>query len=246
MKRIAIVLMLCLPVVSCSVSQKAINAEVQEVKARQKANVEEQKVLVKTHKELAKLSKQQLNELASRIARKEARRYKKEGWTVNIGSLPLDKQLDKSFLMQYEFGTDGKPKYIMSEGSSLGATYEAARMQATELAKINLAGQVQTEVSALIETTLQNSQISQKEADSITESLMTSKNLIAVKLGRTLLVIECYRDVKEKRKVINKEVKVQLAYDYLEAAKAAKEAMAQELQAKGQDLDGQLQKVFGF
>ena len=238
--------MICLTAASCSVSRNQVRSEVQDVKMRQKANVEEQKVLVKTHKELAKLSRQQLNELASKAARKDAKRYKKEGWTVNIGSLPLDKQLDKSYIMQYEFGNDGEPKYIMGEGSSLGATFEAARMQASELAKINLAGQVQTEVSALIETTLQNSQISQKEADSITESLMKAKNSIAVKLGRTLPVIECYRDIKESRKVVNKEVKVQIAYDFLAAAKAAKETLAQELQAKGQNLDGQLTKVFGF
>lgn len=48
-------------------------------------------------------------------------------------------------------------------------------MQALELAKQNLAGQIQTEVTALIENTVANKQLSQEQAASVTQSVMASK-----------------------------------------------------------------------
>lgn len=47
---------------------------------------------------------------------------------------------------------------------SIGENYDAAKMQALELAKQNLAGQIQTEVTALVENTVANKQLSQEQA----------------------------------------------------------------------------------
>ena len=64
----------------------------------------------KERAELIKSSKKQLSQRASRAARKEAKRMKKEGWKTTPGALPLDKQLDKSYLMQYEYDENMFPK----------------------------------------------------------------------------------------------------------------------------------------
>ena len=56
----------------------------------------------KERQELAKASKKELNEKASKAARKEAKRLSKEGWKTAPGALPLEKQLDKSYMMQYQ------------------------------------------------------------------------------------------------------------------------------------------------
>ena len=85
--------------------------------------------------ELNKASKKELNEKATKAARKEAKRLTKEGWKTAPGALPLDKQLDRSYLMQYQFDDDGYPKFIMAEAMSTGGNYDAAKMQALELAK---------------------------------------------------------------------------------------------------------------
>ena len=45
----------------------------------------------KERQELAKASKKELNEKASKAARKEAKRLSKEGWRTAPGSLPLEK-----------------------------------------------------------------------------------------------------------------------------------------------------------
>lgn len=94
----------------------------------------------KERKEILKLSNRELNQKVSKVAHKEAKRLKKEGWMTTPGSLPLDIQLDKSYQMQYEYDGDMYPKYIMGEAMSTGGNYDTAKMQALELAKQNLAG----------------------------------------------------------------------------------------------------------
>jgi len=102
------------------------------------------KELAKERKTLLKMSKSQLTAKASKDARKNAKKLTKEGWTVAPGALPLEKQLDKSYMMQYEFDENQFPKYIMGEAMAIAENYDAAKMQALELAKQNLAGQIQT------------------------------------------------------------------------------------------------------
>ena len=81
-----------------------------------------------------------LNERSVKAARKEARRLKKEGWSVSPGALPLEKQLDRAYTMQYEYDTDNYPKYIMADAQSVGQNYDAAKMQAMELGGQQAAG----------------------------------------------------------------------------------------------------------
>ena len=200
------------------------------------------KELAKERKELMKASKAELNEKASKDARKEAKKLKKEGWTTAPGALPLEKQLDKSYLMQYEYDEEMFPKYIMGEAMSIGSNYDAAKMQALELAKQNLAGQIQTEVTALIENTVANEQLEAEQAESITRSVMASKNLISQSIGRTITVIEVYRTLSNK----NKEVLVRIAYNSNMAKKAAKKAIKEDLEKKGDELHNKLDELLGW
>ena len=196
----------------------------------------------KERKEIYKSSKTQLNEKASKAARKEAKEMKKEGWQTAPGALPIEKQLDKSYMMQYEYDVDMYPKYIMGEAMSVGGNYDAAKMQALELAKQNLAGQIQTEVTALIENTVANEQLSGEEAESVTRSIMAAKNLISQSLGRTNPVVEVYRTLSNK----NKEVLVRIAYSGDAAKKIAKEAVRKELEQRGDDLHKKLDELLGW
>ena len=200
------------------------------------------KELAKERKELVKASKAELNEKATKTARKEAKRLKKEGWTTAPGALPLERQLDKSYLMQYEFDEDMFPKYIMGEAMSIGGNYDAAKIQALELAKQNLAGQIQTEVTALIENTVANEQLEEEQAQSITRSVMVSKNLISQSIGRTVPVMELYRTLPNK----NKEVLVRIAYNSEMAKKAALKAVKEDLEKKGDELHNQLDELLGW
>ncbi len=200
------------------------------------------KEITKERKALIKASKSELNDKASKAARKEAKRLKKEGWTTAPGALPLDKQLDKSYLMQYQFDENMYPKYIMGEGMSVGGNYDAAKMQALELAKQNLAGQIQTEITALIENTVANKQLSAEEAASVTQSVMASKNLISQSIGRTIPVVEAYRTLSNK----SKEVLVRIAYNSEMAKEAAKDIVRKDLEQRGDELHGDLDRLLGW
>lgn len=196
----------------------------------------------KERKELAKVSKKELNEKASKAARKEAKLLSKEGWKTAPGALPLEKQLDKSYMMQYQYDSDGFPQFIMAEAMSVGGNYDAAKMQALELAKQNLAGQIQTEVTALVENTVANEQMDQSEAASITRSVMAAKNLISQSIGRVIPIVETYRVVNGN----NREVLVRVAYSQDMAKAAAKKAVRKELEARGDSLHGKLDQLLGW
>lgn len=196
----------------------------------------------KERKEVVMASKAQLNERASKTARDEAKRLKKEGWQAAPGALPVEKQLDKSYLMQYEYNEEMYPKYIMGEGMSIGGNYDGAKMQALELAKQNLAGQIQTEVTALIENTVANEQMSAEDAATATRSISAGKNLISQSIGRTMVVVELYRTLQNK----NKEVMVRIAYNGDMAKKLAKEAIRKQLAKEGEDMQKKLDELLGW
>ena len=201
------------------------------------------KEIRKQRQEIRKMTKKDLNEKATKAARKEAKVLKKAGWVVSPGALPLEKQLDRSYNMEMEYDENLFPKYIMANAQSIGENYDAAKTSALSLAITNLAGQIQTEVTALVENTVANKQLEANEAASIAETVMSSKNLISQSIGRTLTVVECYREVKKGG---NKEVLVRIAYNGEMAKAAAKKAVRDELEKKGANLHEQLDKVLGF
>lgn len=144
--------------------------------------------------------------------------------------------------MQMEYDDNMYPKYLMGEAMSVGENYDGAKMQALELAKQNLAGQIQTEVTALIENSVANNQLGAEEAATVTKSVMAAKNLISQSIGRTITVVELYRTLNNK----NKEVLVRIAYNGEMAKAAAKKAMREELEQKGNDLHEKLDSLLGW
>lgn len=201
-----------------------------------------EKEKLKARQEQTKRTQKELNKKAGKIARKEAKQLRKEGWLVSPGAMPLEKQLDKSYMMQMQYDDEGFPLYIMAEAMSIGGNYDAGKMQAIELAKLNLAGQLQTEITALIESSVANEQLSQSDAESLTRTVMASKNLISQSLGRTLPVVEAYRVVDGN----NREVLVRMAYDQNSVKAAAKAAIKKDLEARGDSLHAKLDSLLGW
>lgn len=196
----------------------------------------------KDRKELRKMSREVLKEKASKDARKEAKKLRKEGWMAAPGALPIERQLDKSYMMQQEYDDDMFPKFLMGEGMSIAENYDAGKMQATELAKQNLAGQIQTEVTALIENNVSNKQLSADEAASVSQTVMGAKNLISQSIGRVITIVELYRTKKNG----NKEVLIRIAYNSQMAKEAAKKAVRKDLEEKGEELINQIDKALGW
>lgn len=197
---------------------------------------------MKERKELLKMSKGELNQKASKDARKEAKRLEKEGWRIAPGALPIAKQLDRVYVMKYELDDDMFPKWIMGEAMSIGENYDAAKMQALALAKQNLAGEIKTEVTALIKNNVDNKQLSAEEAASVTKSISGGMQLIEQSIGRTITVTEMYRTLRNK----NKEIRVQIAYNAKMAKEAAKKAVREDLEKEGEELGKKLDEIIGW
>lgn len=194
---------------------------------------------LKARKTMNKYAKKELSEKASKTARKAAKAYIRDGWEIAPGHLPLEKQLDRAYTMQYEFDESGYPLYLMSEATSVGQNYDAAKFQAMELSKLQLAGQVSSEIVGIVENTVANNELSPEEAVSVLETVSASKNIISQKIGRVITVVECHRTLSNK----NKEVRVQIAYNSKAAMESAKNVIRKELEKKGEDLHEKLDSL---
>ena len=200
------------------------------------------KEIRKERQVIAKLAKNELKAKVDKSTKQEAKRLKKEGWIVTPGALPLEKQLQRSYQMEYEYDANLFPKYILANAQTIAEHYDAAKVTATSLAITNLAGQIQTEVAALVENTVANKQLKADEAASVSKSVMAAKNVIAQSIGRTLVVVECYRVLKNG----NREVMVRLAYSGDMAKENVKQAIRKDLEKRGDELQGKLDKILGL
>jgi hypothetical protein len=178
---------------------------------------------------------------AMKQARVEARKYRKQGYYIAPGALALDKQLENSWMKQMENDDKGNPKYIMSTGNSVAETQTAAKLQATETAKLELAGQVTTQVAALIENSIANQQLNNEEAASVTKTVAASKNLIAQEIGRILPMVEMYKKIGK-----NVECNLRLAYDVDTAFDIAKKVIRKNLEEETKLAHEKLEKIMNF
>ncbi len=188
-----------------------------------------------------KTPEKQLKEKASRQARKEARKYTKDDYYIAPGALPLEKQLENAWLKQYENDDKGSPRYIVESGNSVAETQTAAKLQANETAKLNIAGAITTSVAALIENNIANMQLNNEDATSVTKTVAAAKNLIAQELGRTLPLVEIYKKIGK-----NVEADIRLAYDYQNAMEAAKKVIRKQLEDETKILQDRLDGLMKF
>lgn len=195
------------------------------------------KEVIKDKQRVEKMSDKQLNSKASKLAKKEAKALKKQGFKEPVGKLPLEKQLDRAYHMQYELDENGNDKYLFENGIGMGSDFNASKDNAMYNAKVALAGQIQEKITAITEGTLGT-----KEGESINETIKASKSFIAQNLSRVLTLVECYKQDKNGKF----EVHIQIAYNYKQAMAAAAESIKAELEKKGVELHGELDKLLNL
>ena len=186
-------------------------------------------------------AQKELTSKAIKAARKEAKKFNKDGFYVANGALPLDKQLESGWLKQLAKDEDGLPQYIVETGNSVAETQTAAKIQATETAKLNIAGTITTQIAALIENNIANQQLNNQEAASVTKTVAASKNMIAQELGRTLLLVEMYKKIGK-----NVECDIRLAYDYKNAKEMAKKVIRKQLEEQTKILQDKLDNLMNI
>lgn len=186
--------------------------------------------------------RKEMKRKAYKAARKEARRFRKDGWYVAPGALPMDKQVEKSWERQYEEDENGYPQYLVATGNSVAESQSAAKLQALELAKLELAGIVETNIVAIIENSVANNQLSREDAASVTKTVAASKNIIAQEIGRVITFFEIYREVGDA----NIEASVRIGYNTEIAYDTAKKAIKEQLEDKTEELHKKLDKILDF
>lgn len=190
----------------------------------------------------AKDAEKDLKKKSVKMARKEAKKLKKEGYFVAPGALPMDRQLEKAFIKQNMEDENGYPTYIVAPGNGVAGTQTAAKIQATETAKLTLAGTISTNIAALIENNIANEQFTREEAATVTKIVAASKSIIAQELGRVIPLSEMYKEVGEE----NIQADVMIAYDSKTAMDMAKQIVRKQLSEEADDLQDKLDKMLDF
>ena len=194
---------------------------------------------IKDQKKYEKILDKELQKKAIKEARKEAKQLEKEGFRTPVGKLPLAKQLETAWEKQAEIDSEGNPYWYIASSRAIGANQSSASLQATNAAKIDLAGQIQTKVSQLIEAKVANDDTGQAEAASLSSVVASSKSVISATLGRTIPLVEVFRTLENK----NVEVMVTIGYSMQAANKAAIQAVRKELASKSEALAKELDKL---
>lgn len=194
-------------------------------------------------KKPTKAAERELRSRPMRKARKEARQLVREGYDVAPGALPISRQVENSWIRSIEMDAEtGYPKYITANGNAVGESITAAKLQANEIAKFELAGTIATNVAALIEGNIANAQLNTQEAASVTEIAGAIKNLVVQEIGRVLPLLEIYRPVGKN----NVEVNIRIGYNSEMAIEAGKKVIRRELTEKTKILHEKLDKLLDF
>ena len=138
--------------------------------------------------------------------------------------LPLHQQIEEYYAKMSEKDEDGMPKYLSETNMAVGNSFSAAKMEAINIAKTRLAGQIQTTVMAEAKISLGNSTLSSEDAASVTKALEKSTQLIAQKLSKVVIAQEYYKILNNK----NYEVHVVLLYN----TKNVKDMLIQDAKAE--------------
>lgn len=174
-------------------------------------------------------------------AKKEAKRLKKEGYINLPGDLPLEKQLQRSFEMQYEFDDQNMPKFLVSTGTASAKSGAAAATNALDNARVELAGLISSQVANLIKTNKASTQLSEQDFETIDKFLSSSQTFVNAELGMINPVVKAE---KKTNGVI--ERRVVLGYSFEQARKVAQNLVKKQLEDELDANDAELQKLLGL
>ena len=182
----------------------------------------------KQRKEQMKDVKKRATAKADKQFRKEAEKLEKQGWKP-ISAKPIAKQLERQAMMEAEENDEYMPKFIFGAGNSIGQNIDAARMQATTMAKLDIVRQLETVITGELQTVMGNKQ--DAGATSGVETFGYIKEKLGQRLGRTIPVVDMF-----KTSGANKEVRIIVAYNYDTAVNLTKEVIRENMLDKAEKI----------
>lgn len=188
--------------------------------------------------------KKEINKKAMKLAKKDAKKYRKAGWDVSPGSLPMEKLLEQAFIKAEIKTEKGNSKYLNADGNGVGETKTAAETQALAIAKLALASQIESNIGALISTAVGNEQLNNNDAASITQVLSNSKEIIAQNLGYIEPSFKISRVAPGNKD--NTEVSIKVFYEVEQSLNIAKRVIKEQLKDKLEIQSEKLDKLMGL
>lgn len=173
-----------------------------------------------------------------KLARKTAKEWEREGWrSMNH---PIEKQLEKTWALEAPVDEYGYPKYVSVTVDVTATNYSAAQMQAENVAKVRIAGNLCTTVEALGNLALANNETTPELTASISKAVENAQLRVSQKLGRVLPGVTVYRERDGKY-----EVRMIVLYDQRQAASIAQQIVLDELKAESEENKRRLESILG-
>ena len=180
-----------------------------------------------------------LNRKAIKQARTEAKNLKEQGYQTFIGDLAMDRQVENSLLKSVDVNDLGYPAFIVGHAQVTAGNITAAKSQALQTAKVEIASLTSSMIASLVESSVANNEITTEEAVSINKSIEASKGLVIADLGQVNKELESYRTLPNK----NVQLVLRLSYNAGTALEAARRRAQEKLEGEAQDLHKKLDNI---
>ena len=149
----------------------------------------------------------------SKVAVKEAKKYRKDSWQEMPGAFPLECQISAALLKEQEVESDDMPKYFLITVIAEDCNLEAARQKAIEMAKMRIASTISSEIKNVINVTV---------AGDCTEFGSFGSTKVYSRIGVVIPSVECWRKASPDLF----EVMLTVLYETAQANKICDEIMA--------------------
>lgn len=192
--------------------------------------------LAKQQAELKAYQMKALNAKPTKDAKKQAKQFKKEGWTVPAGEKSIEQQITESHVYGEELMADragnAVKRYITHTAIQAANTYNAGYASARANALTELGGMLKTNLIAAIETQLNNEGKSAIDAVSVDKFNQKARYIVDETLTNSIPMLTIYRRLPNN----NFEVQVRLAFDKKNLIESLKAKMQKELEIEGNKL----------
>lgn len=190
--------------------------------------------------ELNGILRKTLNAKPTKEAKKEAKQFMKQGWSVPAGERSIEQQITESQLLGAEVMADenGAPtrRFIQHTAVTVAGTYNAAYATGRANAQAEIANMLATEIAAAMKGKLDNSQQNTITATSVDKYNQRIRSIVHESLTNSIPVLSMYRTLPNN----NVEVQVWIAFDKKEVTARLKRNLQKELEVEGDELDGMI------
>lgn len=194
--------------------------------------------LAKQQREVNELHRKILNGKITKDAKKQAKEYKKDGWTVPVGELSLERQINKSMLYAEELMTNEEggitQRFMQHTGRQTAGSYNTAYAAARSAAMTELASLMETKLASAWKNLMDNAEKSAISATTNDRFNQRSMAIIQQSITNAIPTVVCYRVLPNN----NYQVMVRLAFDKQEISARLKRNLQKELEMEGDQLEG--------